>query len=296
MQQVIWHIPWKTAWFPNGIPIYGFGLMLFIAFIVCTWLAGWRVKWLIRSGIGLGRYVGGPHEGEDYPVADKADEKEALKEKEETAKALIQDLAIWLFITGLAGARITYMYNHPQAAGDFWSQLIDITNGGIILYGSIIGGLVGYVAYSLYLYWRHRVVLNTLRIADLVAPAMAVGIGLGRIGCLLNGCCYGHVACASCTLAPAVYFPMSAPPRYLLVDKGYQTAAGFTIVEQPLDEGVLVGAVDPDSPAYQTAGLRSGDVIVAVNGKRLESGGEGALTRALFVRSARRRKETCPPF
>src|SRR5438874_12996193 len=103
MQQVIWRIPWTVfGWFPDGVPIYGFGMMLFIAFILCTWLAGRRVSRMMLSGIGLGRYVSGPNSGEDFPAG--ADPNEKI----EAAKALIQDLAIWLFIVGLAGARLTY--------------------------------------------------------------------------------------------------------------------------------------------------------------------------------------------
>src|SRR5262249_13230384 len=222
MQQVIWRIPWQTAWFPDGIPIYGFGLMLFIAFVVCNWLTGRRAARMVLSNIGLGRYVAGQKKDGNCPGGDK------IEDQIEAAKALVQDLAIWLFVTGLAGARLTYMYHHPQqSAGGFWVQLIDITNGGIILYGSVIGALAGYLGFCAYLYWLRDpvrqtlhwlgevlsrvplfgsvvnyvfgssdirpepdgpIVLNTLRIADLAAPAVALGIGLGRIGCLLNGC------------------------------------------------------------------------------------------------------------
>jgi phosphatidylglycerol---prolipoprotein diacylglyceryl transferase len=291
MQQVILRIPWtKFGLFPDGIPIYGFGMMLFIAFIVCTWLAGRRASKAVLSGIGLGRYVAGPNEGDDFPNA--ADPKDQV----EAAKALIQDLAIWLFITGLAGARITYMIHHPQVEGGFLAQLIDITNGGIILYGSIIGALAGYLGFCLYLYLRRRVVLNTLRIADLAAPSVALGIGLGRIGCLLNGCCYGHVACADCRLVYPVHFPMSAPPRYVLVEKGYQTAAGFTFADHQPERGVRVGTVDPESAAAK-AGLKPGDIITEVNGKKLDPDPEKGmtpreiLTKALFLDWPRGQKD-----
>ena len=40
---------------------------LFIAFILCNWLAGRRAARMVLSGIGLGRYVAGPKRGEDYP-------------------------------------------------------------------------------------------------------------------------------------------------------------------------------------------------------------------------------------
>jgi phosphatidylglycerol:prolipoprotein diacylglycerol transferase len=277
MQQVITRIPWTVfGWFPDGIPIYGFGLMLFIAFIVCNWLTGRRAARMVEQNIGLGRYVAGPKQGENYPGGDK------IESQVEAAKALVQDLAIWLFVTGLVGARLTYMYHHPrQAAGNFWSQLVDITNGGIILYGSVIGALVGYAVFCAYTYVRHQAVLNTLRIADLAAPAVALGIGLGRVGCLLNGCCYGHVACADCYVSRyAVQFPFSAPPRDVLIDNGYQTAAGFTLRDDPLGGNAVVGEVDPLSPAA-AAGLQRDDLIVEANDQPVN---RSTLTELLFLK------------
>jgi prolipoprotein diacylglyceryltransferase len=291
MWQVIYRIPWTVfGWFPDGVPIYGFGLMLFVAFIVCNWLTGRRAARMVQSNIGLGRYVAGPKKGENFPGGDK------VEDQVEAAKALVQDLAIWLFVTGLVGARIAYMSHQREGGfwavlrdvgGDTWGflgRLIDITNGGIILYGSIIGALVGYGLFCAYLYFRRQAVLNTLRIADLAAPALALGIGLGRVGCLLNGCCYGHVACASCAAAPEVRFPLSAPPRYALVAEGYQTAAGFTLVrDDRLGENIVVDAVDPQSPAY-AAGLRPGQVIGEANGKRVDRSSFTALLRGEWPR------------
>ena len=48
MNQVLFWIPIKTDWTPQGIPIYGFGLMLFLAFVISTYLAGRRAE---RQGI-----------------------------------------------------------------------------------------------------------------------------------------------------------------------------------------------------------------------------------------------------
>src|SRR5436309_14338342 len=48
MNQVLFWIPVKTNWTPPGIPVYGFGLMLFLAFVISTYLAGRRAE---RQGI-----------------------------------------------------------------------------------------------------------------------------------------------------------------------------------------------------------------------------------------------------
>ncbi|MGL4555037.1 MAG: prolipoprotein diacylglyceryl transferase family protein [Gemmataceae bacterium] len=234
MWQVIGRIPIITSWTPDGIPIYGFGLMLFCAFVLCTWLASKRAP---REGI--------------HPDT-------------------VHDLAFWIVVSGLLGARtMSLLTREPPVAslGEFLSELPRIWDGGIVLYGSVLGGLAGFfLAYFTY-YGRTapgRKKLHILRFLDVVAPAVALGMVLGRLGCFLNGCCYGMVACASCVSVGPVAFPLCAPPREVLVANGSQTVAGFTCVPDG-DKGVTVGVVDPSSAAA-AAGLTAGDVITAVNG------------------------------
>jgi len=242
MYQVIQRIPlpFNSEYFPDGIPIYGFGMMLFLAFLLCTWLAGRRAE---REGI---------------------------------SRETVQDLAIWVFAGGLLGARICFLLNEKPIPGfvEFFTKLPRIWDGGIILYGAVIGGLVSYfLAY--WLIYRKKG-LQTRRLADAVAPSIALGLMLGRFGCFLNGCCFGGVACAACVVPTgAMGFPLSAPPREVLVQQGIQTAAGFTL--RTIDLGhdrrlsTEVEQVDPNSAAY-VAGLRPGATIVAVNGKPVQSG------------------------
>jgi len=222
MQQVLFRIPLHTAWTPDGIPVYGFGMMLFLAFLVCTWLGSRRAQ---KAGIN---------------------------------PEVIQDLAIWLFVGGLLGARLAYiLHENPTSVLEVLYQLPRIWDGGIILYGSVLGGLASY-ALAYWLVFRKQGI-STLKLMDVIAPSIAVGLCLGRIGCFLNGCCYGQVACSDCVVYP-VHFPLSAPARYALVDSGYQTTAGFTLAEQQPESGARVGQVEAGSPAWQ-AGLRPGDII-----------------------------------
>src|SRR5437763_276455 len=166
MQQVLWRIPIKTGLFPDGIPIYGFGMMLFVSFLVCTWLAGRRAQ---RAGI---------------------------------AKEFIQDLAIWIFVGGLLGARLTYLSNETTwpslgelgfgkwlrevlgILGDMVLRLPRIWDGGIILYGSVVGALAGYGVGYFLVFRKYK--LSTLKLADVVAPTIAVGMAMGRLGSLRN--------------------------------------------------------------------------------------------------------------
>jgi phosphatidylglycerol:prolipoprotein diacylglycerol transferase len=211
------------------LPIYGFGMMLFLAFIICTRLADRRA------------------------------------ESEGVSGELIQDVAIWLFIGGLIGARLTFLrFEKHMSFQDMLSEFYRIWDGGIVLYGSVIGGLIAYLCFYAYLRLFRNYRLPTRQLADILAPSIAVGLCLGRMGCFLNGCCYGQVACPTCPVY-AVHFPLSAPAREGLVEQGYQTPAGFTLASrQPSDVGARVGKVDPHSLAYE-AGLRDGDLILRVN-------------------------------
>ena len=226
MHQVLFRIPIRIpSWLPDGVPIYGYGMMLFLAFILGVWIAGRRAQ---RVGI---------------------------------SPNIIQDLAIYVFVFGIAGARLTYMYVY----GVPLTQFIRLWDGGLIFYGSVIGGLVGFGFVYVFVLRKHHV--NGWTIVDVIAPSIALGMCLGRIGCLLNGCCYGNVACPDCTFQS--HFPLSAPPRFDLVNKGFQTAAGFSLSETAPDPRT-VGAVDPTSQVA-IAGLQAGDVIVGINDSEVAS-------------------------
>jgi phosphatidylglycerol---prolipoprotein diacylglyceryl transferase len=233
MWQIIYTIPIRISGVcPDGIPIYGFGVMLFLAFILCTWLAARRAA---KLGI---------------------------------AKERIQDLAIWLFVGGIIGSRLTFFLVEEKVPMDtfftwtFLKRFFSIWDGGLVLYGSIIGGTVSFVlAYFVFLR-KHG--LTFWQLTDIVAPSLALGICLGRIGCLLNGCCYGGVACPDCY---AVAYPLAASPRFDYTVQGLQTAAGFTLDDST--PRVIVGVVEKGSAA-DAAGLQPGDEIIEANGKDID--------------------------
>jgi phosphatidylglycerol:prolipoprotein diacylglycerol transferase len=227
MRQILFRIPlkfgnWLPAWWPDDLPVYGFGTMLVVALFVSVWWAGRRAQ---REGI---------------------------------AKELIQDLAFWLVIAGIIGARTVFMIQYGQPIEHFFY----FWEGGLVFYGSLIGGVAGYLLAWFFLLRRRGI--SGWKLADVIAPAAALGICLGRFGCLLNGCCYGDVACPHCL---AVQFPFRSFAWGDEVRDGYQTAAGFTMSSQA-DDKRTVGAVDPGSPAARVGGLKPGDVIVGVREQR----------------------------
>ena len=87
---------------------------------------------------------------------------------------------------GIIGARVYYCAFDPdmKTLAD-WFSFESIRQGGLAIYGGIIGGVLG--GYVLSRVKR----LPFLRYADLVMPSVALAQGFGRIGCFLAGCCYG---------------------------------------------------------------------------------------------------------
>jgi phosphatidylglycerol:prolipoprotein diacylglycerol transferase len=106
------------------------------------------------------------------------------------------ELALWLMSGGFIGARALYIYAHPESVRSL-SDVVRFWQGGIVFYGCIIGGLIGSTVY----WWRSRFPFRAM--ADAVAPSLALGCAIGRVGCFLNGCCYG----AESHLPWAVRFP-----------------------------------------------------------------------------------------
>jgi phosphatidylglycerol:prolipoprotein diacylglycerol transferase len=96
------------------------------------------------------------------------------------------ELAIWLMGGGFIGARLLYVVAHPESIRGL-TDILRLWQGGIVFYGCIIGGLIG----SLIYWYRHPFPFRPM--ADAVAPGLVLGAAVGRIGCFLNGCCYGSV-------------------------------------------------------------------------------------------------------
>jgi len=92
-------------------------------------------------------------------------------------------------VTGILGARIFYVVQFwdKDFAGEPWWMVLRIDKGGLVFYGGFILAAVSIIGYCR---WRK---LDIVRVLDIVAPALAVAHACGRIGCFLNGCCYGKV-------------------------------------------------------------------------------------------------------
>ncbi len=153
---------------------------------------------------------------------------------------------------GFIGARLFYVieyfdeFRKANLIETVWA-ILEYYKGGLVVYGGLIGGCIGFVLYT---WWRKIAALNLL---DAMAPGMAIGLAFGRIGCLMNGCCWGGI----CSLALALTFPPGSPPFMRHLEQG--KLLGYELQKQE-EGGWLVTEVDPESKAAKR-GLKQGDRI-----------------------------------
>jgi phosphatidylglycerol:prolipoprotein diacylglycerol transferase len=215
----IWFVP---TLFPGGLPIRGYGVMMLLGSCAAVAAAAYR-----------GRQMGLPTD-------------------------LIFSLAFWLVIPGILGARLFHVIEYwelsyqQSTVWETFKRVINMPEGGLVVYGSLIGGAVGFAAFVR----RYR--LPTLAMADLIAPSLAIGLAIGRIGCLLNGCCYG----GPCDRPWAVTFPAGSPPYEDQVARGELPGIDFRVAP---DEAPRVRTALPDSSASGSRSLDGGGVV-SING------------------------------
>ncbi|MGN0930748.1 MAG: prolipoprotein diacylglyceryl transferase family protein [Thermoguttaceae bacterium] len=230
----------------DGFPIRGYGVFLTIAILAAGSLTIWRGKKLWN-----------------YPVDQ------------------LFSLLFVAAIFGIIGARVFYVTEYWQdyqtgSLRDTILNVINITNGGLVVYGSIIGGTI---AAMVYLYVKKTPIIATL---DLLIPAVILGVSIGRLGCLMNGCCFG----SPCEYPWAITFPNGSPAYMQQLTEGKIPLYGITLSPAELssseDESnlfslktkrlnlaseipskVIVANVSKDSEA-ERAGILPGDEICEI--------------------------------
>ena len=157
----------KIAFQFGSVPIYWYGVLVALGLLAGLWTAGRRAP---LSGI-----------------------------RGET----VIDLGPWLILGTILGARGLYVlsYWREDFAGRSLWQIFNIRGGGLIFYGGLIGASLACI---LYLRFKR---LPLWKVADVLAPSIALGHSFGRIGCLMNGCCYGR----ACDFPWAIHFPNDHP-------------------------------------------------------------------------------------
>lgn len=116
-------------------------------------------------------------------------------------------LACYIIPLSILGARSYYVIFFGGISS-FW-QFFKIWEGGMAIYGGIIGGAIAVALFCLI----HK--KNFFDVADVAVPSLALGQCIGRIGCIFAGCCYGEVV----TNSSLHFFPIS-----MYVDGGWHYA------------------------------------------------------------------------
>jgi len=145
------------------LTIHWYGVMVALAFLAGLWTASRRA---LREGIAAEKII---------------------------------DLGPWLILGAILGARALYVITfwREQFAGKPLYEMFMVQHGGLVYYGGLVGATLAGI-----LYIRAKQ-LPLWKVADALAPSIALGYAFGRIGCLMNGCCYGRV----CDLPWAIHFP-----------------------------------------------------------------------------------------
>ena len=110
----------------------------------------------------------------------------------------IIEVGPWLLIGAIVGARFLYVvsYWRQEFAGHSPWQIFNLRSG-LVFYGGLVGA-------SLAVIIKARLSqLPLWKLADVLAPSIALGHAFGRVGCLMTGCCYGR----ACDLPWAIHFP-----------------------------------------------------------------------------------------
>ena len=96
------------------------------------------------------------------------------------------DISFYIIIAAIVGARLYFVLQHwGKPYMHDLGQALQIWDGGLVFYGGFLGGLI-----AVLIYIKAKKV-SLLAFMDILAPATALGYAITRIGCFVNGCCYG---------------------------------------------------------------------------------------------------------
>lgn len=122
----------------------------------------------------------------------------------------IQEMAMWAIIWGLVGGRLGWVVQNPELYLPNPLAIFNLREGGMTILGGIILPSV-----VIFMTARRRG-FDTRNVLDTFAAPLLLGMAIGRIGCVLHGCCYGDSCPAD--FPGALTYPegpgMPLGPRY----------------------------------------------------------------------------------
>lgn len=157
------------------VTVYSYGLMLALAFIICSLLACSQAK------------------------------------RENINPEIVFNFTFFVFIAGILGARLFYVLDNIAYYLKNPKEIIMLQQGGLAWFGGLISAVTCGIIYL------KAKKLPVFLMLDLVAPFVALAQAIGRVGCFLNGCCYGKVS------RFGIYFPTH--DSFLIPTQLYSSAA-----------------------------------------------------------------------
>ncbi|MCR5359504.1 MAG: prolipoprotein diacylglyceryl transferase [Thermoguttaceae bacterium] len=248
---VVWIAP--SLNFGQGLPVRGYGVFLMLGIVTASLFAIRRAK-----------------------------------KKWNIPPELIVSIVLVEVVSGIIGARVFYVAEYWRSfvvrdigqtvdLGATIRGILNLTQGGLVVFGSIIGGIATTLVY---LRMKKLPLLATM---DIFSPALMIGLAIGRIGCFMNGCCFGAVCDA---VPPGVVFPVASPAHCYQMEHGLASLGGYNLFMpkeksgaqdktlfrlKKKDEGLMALSADPITvesvdarSAPEEAGLRPGMTILRV--------------------------------
>lgn len=147
----------RADWLTRALPIQGYGTLILCGFLLGVWMARRRA-----------RLIG-------------------------VEPRHCTDIGLWGVLGGLAGARLFHVISNWSSYSPFGPagmqglfDMFAVWQGGLVFFGAFLGGPITAILYCR----RHR--LPVVPFLDMAAPSLIAGQALGRLGCMMRGCCFGH--------------------------------------------------------------------------------------------------------
>jgi len=167
----------------GGLTIHWYGILLATGFMLGLWTAG-------RRGMKIG-----------------------LNPED------LSNLVLWIFISGIVGAKLLYVINEGGPDKAFKDLLFE--RSGLVFHGALIGASAAIIIFTRI---KKMPVWATF---DALAPSIALGHAFGRIGCFTTGCCFGK----TCEVPWGVTFPAGHPsnPNAVHPTQIYESLLNFAL-------------------------------------------------------------------
>ena len=153
------------------------------------------------------------------------------------------DVCVVIVIAAIVGSRLLYLAEHASQFAEDPGGMLQLRQGGLSMYGGVV---LAAIAAAAYCRWH---AIPFLAVADACAPSLALGEAITRIGCFLNGCCFGTHS----PLAWAMVFPDQCPAGRVF--------AGVAVHPTQLYASLVHLAIFAVLMALPTKGAKPGRVI-----------------------------------